>query len=398
MVFDFALRPPEINSALMYSGAGAGPMMAAASAFSSLSSELSSTAASYESVISQLGSQWMGPSSTAMAAAAQPYVGWLNTTSGQMQQAAAQAMASAAAYEAAFSATVPPPVIAANRAQLAVLVATNILGQNTPAIAANEAMYAEMWAQDAAAMYGYAGTSAAAAQVSPLTPPAENTNTAGAGMQAAAVSNAVNSNATSSGLNGVLGNLQNSLGSLANPAATTAQATSPITDLYNAIQGFFGVGAVQDTINSLDVTAAWCMAMGNATIPLFVHFAAGTPFGFTVGDVTPVAGAALGGGTLVSAVGSGSAGFGGPVMAGLGSASSVGGMSVPAGWGAATPAAATEGTLVSSWTSAVDGEGAVSTVPAGVGMPAMASAGRGGLGMGPRYGFKPRVMPKQVVV
>ncbi len=54
----------------------------------------------------------------------------------------------------------PPPVITANRTQLAVLVATNLLGQNTPAIAANEAAYGEMWAQDAAAMYGYAGASA----------------------------------------------------------------------------------------------------------------------------------------------------------------------------------------------------------------------------------------------
>ncbi|WP_157011552.1 PPE family protein, partial [Mycobacterium celatum] len=112
-------------------------LMAAASAFSSLSSELSSNAASYEAVISQLvGSEWLGPSSASMAAAAQPYIAWLNTTSGQLQEAAAKAMASAAAYETAFMATVPPPVIAANRAQLAALVATNILGQNTPAIMA----------------------------------------------------------------------------------------------------------------------------------------------------------------------------------------------------------------------------------------------------------------------
>jgi hypothetical protein len=31
-------------------------------------------------------------------------------------------------------------------------------------------------------------------------------------------------------------------------------------------------------------------------------------------------------------------------------------------------------------------------------MPAMASAGRGGYGMAPRYGVKPTVMPKQVLV
>ena len=64
--------------------------------------------------------------------------------------------------------TVPPPVIAANRALLAALVATNFFGQNTPAIMMTEALYAEMWAQDAAAMYGYAGASVAAAQVTPF--------------------------------------------------------------------------------------------------------------------------------------------------------------------------------------------------------------------------------------
>jgi PPE-repeat protein len=49
--------------------------------------------------------------------------------------------------------TVPPAMIAANRAQLMSLIATNILGQNTPAIAATEAHYGEMWAQDVTAMF-----------------------------------------------------------------------------------------------------------------------------------------------------------------------------------------------------------------------------------------------------
>ena len=104
-----------------------------------------------------------------MAAAAAPYAAWMNTTAAQAEQTANQAMAAAAAYEAAFGMTVPPPVIAANRAQLASLVATNLLGQNGPAIAATEAHYGEMWAQDAAAMYGYAAQSAAATQVPSFT-------------------------------------------------------------------------------------------------------------------------------------------------------------------------------------------------------------------------------------
>lgn len=67
----------------------------------------------------------------------------------------------------------------ANRALLAELTATNILGQNVSAIAATEARYGEMWAQDASAMYGYAAASAVAARLNPLTRPSHITNPAG---------------------------------------------------------------------------------------------------------------------------------------------------------------------------------------------------------------------------
>ncbi len=393
MVFDFAARPPEINSALMYAGAGAGPLMAASSAFNALSSELSLNAASYESVISQLtGSEWQGPSSQAMAAAAQPYIAWLNTTSGQLREAGTQATNSAAAYEAAFVATIPPAVIVANRAQLAVLVATNFLGINTPAIAANEAMYAEFWAQDAAAMYGYAGASAAAATLSPLVPPAENTNPAGQGQQAAAVSNAVASNSTTSTLNNVLSNLQSVLGSSASPAASTAQSGGGA--LVSAINNLFSTSFVSDAISNTGVTLAWNVAMLTATLPLLGHFLGGAPFGFTIGDATPL-GAGLGfGSTLAGAT---APAGGGAVLAGIGEASSVGGMSVPAAWSAATPGE-TGATLAGTGLTAAAGESAGMTGMPGV-MPGLASAaGRQGHGFGgPRYGAKPKFMPKVLI-
>jgi PPE-repeat protein len=397
MVFDFAARPPEVNSTLMYTGAGAGPMMAAASTFSSLSSELSTNAAAYESVISQLtGSDWTGPSSTAAAAAAQQSINWLNTTSVQLQEAAAKATASAAAYETAFTATIPPPVVFANRAQLAMLVATNILGQNTPAIAANEALYGEFWAQDATAMSGYAASAATAAQVTPLTEPTQNTNPGGSAAQSAAVGNAVNSNATNSGLNGLLGNLQNTASSAATPAASTA-ATTPLGDLYSAVQGFFGVGAVSNTINSADVTLAWCMMMFASAMGTLTHFMAGAPLGVTIGDVAPL-GAGLGFGTTLAGASSGGFG-GGATLAGMGAASEVGGMSVPAGWAAATPAETGATLAGTGWTAAADESMSGAGGAPGI-MPGMASAGgKSGMGFGgPRYGVKPKVMPKQVFV
>jgi len=79
-----------------------------------------------------------------MAAAATPYVSWMSATATQAEEAATQAKAAVAAYEAAFAMTVPPTVVAANRALLLMLIATNFLGQNTPAIMATEAEYVEM--------------------------------------------------------------------------------------------------------------------------------------------------------------------------------------------------------------------------------------------------------------
>ena len=80
-----------------------------------------------------------------MMAAVTPYVTWLSSTAAQAEETANQARAAVSAYEAAFAMTVPPPAIAANRALLMALVATNFFGQNTPAIMATEALYVEMW-------------------------------------------------------------------------------------------------------------------------------------------------------------------------------------------------------------------------------------------------------------
>ena len=186
MVFDFGALPPEINSGKIYSGPGSAPLLAAATAWDALASELQTTAASYGSTIGELTSSWQGPSSEAAASAAAPYTEWLSSTAAQAEQTASQAQAAAGAYEAAFAASIPPPVIAANRAALALLVATNFLGQNTPAIAANEATYAEFWAQDAVAMYGYAGAATTASQLTPFTAAPATTNDTGQATQSAA--------------------------------------------------------------------------------------------------------------------------------------------------------------------------------------------------------------------
>ncbi len=173
MLGNFSVLPPEINSLRMFLGVGSAPMHTAATAWDGLCSELGSAASSFNDVTATLASQsWQGPASQAMAAVAAPYVSWLSAAAASAQNAAGQARAVATAFESARCATVHPALVALNRNQVVSLIMANLFGQNAPAIAATEAQYEEMWAQDVTAMFGYhAGASAAATQLAGLTIP-----------------------------------------------------------------------------------------------------------------------------------------------------------------------------------------------------------------------------------
>ena len=169
---DFGALPPEVNSGRMYLGPGSATLVAASAGWDELAAEMYAAARGCEAMISELTSgSWVGPSSMSMTAAVVPYLVWMRTTAARCDEAAGQAAAAAAAYETAHAMTVPPPLIVANRVRLATLIASNLLGQNTPTIMAAEAEYGEMWAQDAAAMYRYAANSASASSLSVFAPP-----------------------------------------------------------------------------------------------------------------------------------------------------------------------------------------------------------------------------------
>lgn len=386
---DFGALPPEIISAWMYSGAGAGPLMTAAAAWSSLAAELESSAAAAHAVISELsGGDWTGPAATAMTTAVTPYLTWLSSTSAAAQQASSQAMASAAAFEAAFAATVPPPVIVANRAQLAALVATNFLGQNTPAILATEAHYLQMWAQDTMAMFGYSTASAGAASLSPMAPAPQITNPVGA---AAATSGSA-AGGLQQGLTESLTGLQGALQALSAPLAAP-----------NALDLFLGTPLFGNAINGGVNTAAWFTCTAIPTAVSLSHTLALAGPASLASDVTSTGGLAAGlGGPAVlagvmqpaGAMASGAT----PVLAGIGQASTMGGLSVPPGWSATAGTQAAASTGGSGWTGAADEEVApMHAVPAAMG--AAGAGGRSGFGSGmPRYGVRPTVMPKQVFV
>ncbi|OBK87989.1 hypothetical protein A5649_16450 [Mycolicibacter heraklionensis] len=397
---DFGAFPPEINSARIYTGPGSGPMMAAAAAWDKMAAELSSAEAAYQAVINGLvGEGWMGPASNAMAAAAAPYAAWMGATAAQAEQAAMQAKAAAAAFDAAYAMTVAPPLVVANRSQLAALVATNLLGQNAAAIAATEAQYGQMWAQDAAAMYGYAASSAAATKVTPFTSPHEVADPSAQGAQQGAVSQAAGTAATSNAQSAVsqaLTNTPNTLQSLASPLQGAAEAGGgvvepPIStgDLANGVTNLMSSSFSPMGAAAISSFAADMAVVRGAAI------AAGDPLGLgAIDPFTPM----LGG--LGAGLGNGTHGLGGlgTASASMGHAASVGALSVPQSWAAAVPATAAPGTSVAAtgWTVAAHAPEA-----GAAGMPGVPLAGAGqGRNYGfaaPRYGFKPTVMARPVV-
>lgn len=400
-MFDFGALPPEVNSARIYSGPGSGSLMAAASSWSALAAELNSAALSYDKVVTALSSEeWLGSASGAMAAAVQPYVTWMTTSAAQAEEAAAQARAAAAAYETALAATVPPPLVAANRAESMQLQATNVLGQNTPLIAQLEAQYSQMWAQDASAMYSYAGQSATATKVTQFSPAPKISNESGTATQSAAVANAT-SNSTASNAQSTLSQVVSTTPKTLQAAATPAAATTTTdglqeiwflltgqtvlpTNLGTAVNGYAPFASLFYNTEGLPY---FSIGMGNNFVQIAKSLGA-------IGGAAPAAAKALPGlGGLGGLLGGG-AGAVHPAAA-IGGAASIGGkLSVPVAWtgGPAVPAMGHAAIPVSAISAAPEGAGGPGNLLGGMPLAGMGSGTHAGAG--PRYGFRPTVMAR----
>jgi len=434
---DFGVLPPEVNSGLMYAGPGPQSLLAAAAAWADLARELDAAAGICAAVLSRLtSSDWQGPAAASMAAAASPYASWLQATASHAAHAAGQATAAVNAYESALAATVPPAAVTANRAQLAALIATNVLGHNTAAIAAIEAQYAEMWAQDAAAMYGYAAHSAAAAALAPLTaPPTVSTDT-GLARQAAATTHAgaAAAGSTHASLSHLLSTLPSTLSALATGSSSASGSTSALSALVNSLglnifapgsgtsttglAGFINLvsGSVPNPVANVmnsnwfsnEIFAGYpfnpeyflpsigdLFALGTITGRSLSHLPAAAsagnlgPIASEAGNFTP----ALGGlGTLV-----GEHAFEAEVSASVGKATLVGALSTPRNW--TTTAAAGGIRLAAAVSSPPASMPGIAIGPMGLPAMSMPGAARGNslsaphYSPAPRYGFRLTVMP-----
>jgi PPE-repeat protein len=370
-------------------------MLVASAAWDALADDLYLTATAYGAAISDLTSSWLGPSSASMAAAAAPYVSWISATAAQAAETAAQAKEAVVAYEAAFTMTVPPFVIAANRALLLMLVATNFFGQNTPAIAATEAEYFEMWAQDAAAMYGYAGASSAASALPPFTAPLQTTNPASWAGLATTVTQAAGTSAgtgvqTVSPLTSAA--TPSALESLASTASSST-STSPLSSLTTLTSG---TSVVSGAVSSASMSTSGISMLGSAGSLMNSFGSATSVFGKSF---------QMSGSVLSPGVGSGASalstsGTGGTAVSAVaGRAASLGALSIPQGWTSAAPAFS----QVASALPAASGAGTMPPVLPGntaapFGAPEVNTAGRAGTSspLAARYNVRPAVVQRPV--
>jgi PPE-repeat protein len=375
LVLDFGALPPEVNSGRLYAGPGSGPIMAAASAWQAMAGQLESIVRGYTAAIAGLqGETWSGNASSAMADAAAPYVDWMATAAAKAEETAGRARAAAAAYEAAFAATVPPALVAANRAQYAALVMANIFGQYTAQIAAAESAYADMWAQDAQAMYGYASASSSATALTPFTEPPQTTTATGQSAQAAAVTQAAGSSGATtaqSALSQLLADVPKQLQSLAATGSTSA-AADPSASLLTAFSNFNTLlgpanlsAAFSRTVTSGGsfLTGAYRTGLQAQDLPKIAEE-----------DAAAAAGRAAGGAKAATQAWM-PEGMQRPVLAGIGRAEPIGGLSVPQTWASATPIA-----------SAVEDPQWLSEMDLGA-VPASADTTMGGMSGAPMVGM-----------
>ncbi|WP_110796999.1 PPE domain-containing protein [Mycolicibacterium llatzerense] len=183
---DAAAMPPELNHTLLSTG--------------DLGASLTTAAAGYESVADMLMAEitamgintsttamigWQGAGGVAMQMSAADFMAVCAAASAWVRVGQAQAMEVTAAHTVAVQSMIPAEVCLTNRSTQAGLVASNILGQNTPAIVGLDAQYfGEFWVQNATARTGYGSvvtTAMAALSVpGPFSPTASNPATAAA--------------------------------------------------------------------------------------------------------------------------------------------------------------------------------------------------------------------------
>ncbi|MGW4241948.1 PPE family protein [Nocardia sp. NPDC004722] len=173
--FDFGACPPEWHAARLFASPGPGPLKGVAATYTAVAHELAATALAADGSMKTMAVNYISPASDRVQQAFGDHARWMQIQAAKAADAAALIAAVAEACDVAFTAmAIIVEAAATVHLNRFVLGATNALGQNTAALAANEATYAALTCAAAEVMYAYAGfavsTLSALPQPSPAPP------------------------------------------------------------------------------------------------------------------------------------------------------------------------------------------------------------------------------------
>ena len=243
-MIDAAATPPEINSTLMWgSPAGTVGLVAGSTGYTASATAHTAAAAALATTSAAMAGVWVGVAGEAFTASLSPIIADLGAHAASAAARTATLAALAATVDAGIAQTPHPGLVFGNRADLATLSGADFFGVNSPAIATNQGVYADLWAQAAGGRLGAdAGAKATAAGLPELPATIGAVNPAGlaAGTAAAA---AAGGKVFANGAGGI-DNAGNDVALVGTQAVSVAGGAAPIPfTITNAVSHGGGAAA-----------------------------------------------------------------------------------------------------------------------------------------------------------
>jgi len=244
MAGQYSAFPPEVNAGQLMAGDQGASIAAAVAAYEALAAALMEEGVRMGTTAGTTAATgWEGVGGAAMVATATPYVAALEALAGWVQQSAASAAAIEQAYAITKAAMIPVPICTTNRTSQAGLVATNIIGQNTPAIIGLDTEYfGHFWTNNASLMGSYEAfvTPIIAGLGTPPPPAPLTSNPAGLAGQAAAIGEAAGHGAASAAMSQSLQGVEQASSGSQTGAAAPANAGQSMASMAPQMLGQLG--------------------------------------------------------------------------------------------------------------------------------------------------------------
>lgn len=225
--------PPEVNSGRWEAGTGPETWLAASAVWTSFAEIVATATASLMGEIATMtGSTLTGMTSVSMLTSSVPFFGWLAHMEATALMHSVACATVAESWGTCTAGIIPLPVVNQNRITEASLVASNIFGQNSPAIAELDREYGQFWAQDGASMMSYDSAVTVATMPKFVSPPPPLANLAGGASQLA--DNAAQTAAQAGQSASSLGSEMSSIGETSSQAAS--QSSSSMGEMSSLMQ------------------------------------------------------------------------------------------------------------------------------------------------------------------